>query len=56
LEKFKSSGSDQVVAELIQAGGKTLLYEIDKLINLVWNKEEFPDQWKAFIVPIHKGR
>jgi hypothetical protein len=55
LKKCKSPGSDQIPAELIQAGGEILLYTIHKLINSVWNKEELPDQWKeSIIVPIHK--
>jgi hypothetical protein len=48
-------GSDQILAELIQAGGEILLPAIHKLINFIWNKEELPDQWKeSIIVPIHK--
>jgi hypothetical protein len=31
---------------MIQAEGETLPSEIHKLINLIWNKEELPDQWK----------
>jgi hypothetical protein len=55
LKKYKSPGSDQILAELIQAGGEILLSAIHKLINSVWNKEELPDQWKeSIIVPIHK--
>jgi hypothetical protein len=55
LKKHKSPGSDQIPAELIQAGGETLLFAIHKFINSVWNKEELPDQWKqSIIVPIHK--
>jgi hypothetical protein len=55
LKKYKSPGSDQIPAELIQAGGEILLSEIHKLSNSVWNKEELPDQWKeSIIVPIHK--
>jgi hypothetical protein len=55
LKKYKSPGSDQIPAELIQAGGEILLSEIHKLINSVWNKEELPYQWKeSIIVPIHK--
>jgi hypothetical protein len=54
LKKYKSPGSDQIPAELIQAGGEILLPEIHKLINSVWNKEELPDQWKeSIVVPIH---
>jgi hypothetical protein len=54
LKKYKSPGSDQIRAELIQAGSEILLSEIHKLINSVWNKEELPDQWRNVIVPIHK--
>jgi hypothetical protein len=55
LKKYKSLGSDQILAELIQAGGEILLSEMHKLINSVWNKEGLPDQWmESIIVPIHK--
>jgi hypothetical protein len=55
LKKYKSPESDEIPAELIQAGGKILLYVIHKLINSVWNKKELPDQWKkSIIVPVHK--
>jgi hypothetical protein len=55
LKKYKSPGSDQIPEEIIQAGSETLLSAIHKLINSIWNKEEFPDQWKeCIIVPIHK--
>jgi hypothetical protein len=55
LRKYKSPGSDNILAELIQAGGEILLSAIQKLINSVWNKEELPDQWKeSIIVPVHK--
>jgi hypothetical protein len=54
LKKYKSPSSDQIPAELIQAGGKILLSEIHKLINSIWNKEELTDQWKeSIIVLIH---
>jgi hypothetical protein len=55
LKKYKSPGSDQIPAEMIQAGGYILLSEIHKLSNSVWNKEELPDQWKeSIIVPVDK--
>jgi hypothetical protein len=45
----------QILAELYQAGGETLVSVINKLINSIWNKEELPDQWKEpVIVQIHK--
>jgi hypothetical protein len=55
LKKYKSPGSDEIPAELIQAEGEILPSVIHKLINSVWNKEELPDQWKeSIIVPVHK--
>jgi hypothetical protein len=55
LKKYKSLGSDQILAKLIQAGGGTLWSEIHKLVNFIWNKKELPDQWKgSIIVPIYK--
>jgi sorting nexin-29 len=55
LKTYKSSSSDQIPAELIQAGGGVLHSEIHKLIMLIWNKEELPYQWKESIaVSIHK--
>jgi sorting nexin-29 len=55
LKKYKSPDSDEILAELIQAGGEMLLSAIHKLINSVWNEEELPDQWnESIIVPVHK--
>jgi hypothetical protein len=56
LKRYKLPGSDQVLTELIQAGGKILCSKILKLINSIWNKEELPDQWKeSTIVSVHKN-
>jgi hypothetical protein len=44
LKRYKSPGVYQIPAELIPAGGETLRSEIDKLIKLIWNKEELPHQ------------
>ena len=55
LKNHKSPGIDQVPAELIKAAGRTICCEIHKLIISLWNKEEFPDEWKeSIIVPIYK--
>jgi hypothetical protein len=54
LKKYKSSGSDQIPAELIQAVGEILGSEIHKFIHSIWNKES-PYQWKeSIIVPFQK--
>jgi hypothetical protein len=55
LKRYEAPGSDQIPAELIQAGGETLHSEIHKLIMLIWNKEELPHRWKeSIVVPINK--
>jgi hypothetical protein len=45
MKRYKSPGSDQMSAELIQAGRETLWSEILKLINSFWIKEELRVQW-----------
>jgi hypothetical protein len=50
LKRYKSPGSDQIPAQLIQAGGETLWSEILKLVNSIWNKEELPEQWRECII------
>jgi hypothetical protein len=55
LKRYKSPGTDQIPAEVIQAGSRTMHSEILKLINSLWNKKELPEQWKATIIlPIDK--
>jgi hypothetical protein len=40
---------------VIQAGSNTLRYEIQKLSNSIWKKEELPQQWKeSGVVPRKK--
>jgi hypothetical protein len=46
LKRYKSPGVDQIRAELLQVGGKTLSSEIHKPIKLIRNKEELPQKWK----------
>jgi len=46
---------NQIPAELIKAGGRTIFCAIHKLIIATWNKAELPEEWKeSIIVPIHK--
>jgi hypothetical protein len=54
LKKYKSPGSDQILAELIQEAGEILPPVIHKLSTSIWNKKELYGQWKESItVPIH---
>jgi hypothetical protein len=55
LERHRSTGIDQIPAELIKAGGRIIRSEIHKLIISIWNKEALPEEWKeSVIVPIYK--
>ena len=57
LKRHKSPGIDQIPADLIKTGVRTIRCAIHKLITSIsiWNKEELPEEWKeSIIVPIHK--
>jgi len=55
LKSHKSPGIDQIPAEMIKVGGRTICLEIHKLIISIWKKEKLPKEWKeSIIVPIHK--
>jgi len=54
LKSHKSPGIDEIPAELIKAGCRTICLEIHKLITSISEKEELPEAWKeSIIVPIH---
>jgi len=53
--RMKFSGTDQILSQLIQAGGNTSHSEIHELINSIWNKKELLWQWmESIIVPVYK--
>ena len=55
MHKIKSTGIDQIPAEMIKAGGRKICFEIHKLITSIWKKEKLPEEWKeSIIAPIHK--
>ena len=59
IEKLRNHtlpDNDQIPATLIKVGGRKICYEIHKLIFFcIWNKEEFPEEWKEpIIVLIYK--
>ena len=47
LQSHKSPGTDQIPAEMIKTGGRTIRYEISFL-----NKEELPEVWKESIIVV----
>jgi len=55
LKSHKSPGTDQIPAELIKAGGRTICVEIHKLITSICKKDELPEERReSIIIPIHK--
>ena len=45
LKSHKSPGIDQIPAELIKAGGRTICLEIHKIITSIWKKEKLLEEW-----------
>ena len=55
IKSHKSPGIDQIPAELVKAGGRTICLEIHELITSIWKKEKLSEEWKeSNIVTIHK--
>jgi hypothetical protein len=46
VKRYKLPGTDQIPADLIQAGDNTLHSKIHTLINSICYKEKLPEQWK----------
>jgi hypothetical protein len=55
--RYKSPGTDQSHAMLMQPGCRTFYSEIYKLTNSIRNEEELPEHWKqsVVIVPIYRN-
>jgi hypothetical protein len=56
LKKYKLLDTDQIWAELIQAGAETLHTKIHKLITFISNIKEFPQQLKSLLLYPFKRR
>jgi hypothetical protein len=55
IKSHKSPGINQIQAELINAGGRTVRSDIHSFMISVWNKEELPEEWKeSIVIPIYK--
>jgi hypothetical protein len=53
INKWKSNkagGTDNIIPELIKQGGRTLKQRIYKLILMIWEKDQLPNQWKEGII------
>jgi hypothetical protein len=55
IVNYKFPDNEQFLPQLVEAGGESLLSQAHKRVNIVWNIEELPEQWKeCVIVPLHK--
>ena len=50
LKKRKSAGVDNIPAELVQAGGKTMITVLTKICNEIWRTEEWPTRWTQSLI------
>ena len=49
LKRHKSSCTNQIPAEMIKGGSRTIRSEVKKLNNFLWQKKELPEQRKESI-------
>ena len=55
LKKGKSSGVDNITAELVQAGGETMIDVLTEICNMIWRTGEWPIPWiKSLIITLPK--
>ena len=48
LKKGKSSGVENIPAELVQAGGETMIDVLTEICNRIWGTGEWPTPWTCF--------
>ena len=57
LEKDKAVGPNSISNEMIQNGGKSMKESIIRMMKIIYETEELPDEWnKAYIKNIYKGK
>ena len=55
LKRMKTPGTDNINAELLQAGGPQMTQRIHELILNIWRHERMPNEWnKSIICPINR--
>ena len=50
LKKGKSAGVDNIPAELVQAGGETMIDVLTEICNRIWRTGEWPTQWTQSLI------
>ena len=55
LEKGKSTGVNNIPAELVQAGGEDVITTLTTICNKIWQTEEWPIPWnKSLVITLPK--
>ena len=52
MKNNKAAGEDQIVMEMLRAGGKTVKSKLKELFNKVLAKEQVPKEWKNAIITL----
>ena len=50
LKKGKSAGVDNISAELVQAGGETMIDVLTEICNRFWRTKEWPSPWTQSLI------
>ena len=50
LKKGKSAGVDNIPAELVQAGGETMIDVLTEICNRIWRTGEWPTPWTQWLI------
>ena len=50
LKKEKSAGVDNILAELVQAGGETMIDVLTEICNRIWRAGEWPTPWTQSLI------
>ena len=50
LKKGKSAGVDNISAELVQAGGETMIDVLTEICNRFWRTKEWPTPWTQSLI------
>ena len=45
-----SKHTNKIPAEFTTTGGRKIRFEINKLVNYIWNEEELAEEWKKSII------
>ena len=50
LKRGKSAGVDNIPAELVQAGGETMIDVLTEICNRIWRTAEWPTPWTQSLI------